>query len=364
MNNRHRSLADHQARSILLRLAAGERGRDLAVEFGVSEMTISNVRTGRTYSHLPRSGRITSRVSPPSTARRDYAESRFWSKVDMSAGTDSCWPWLGTKLANGYGTTGLPLPGGTTSFRVAYHLANGVEVGRSLVVRHLCGWKPCCNPGHLALGSKSENYADGRAQVSTARSGRPVAHPVLPPSGSWSIQPHDSVALRAAQRDARAEEFWNNVLRGDAESCWLWTGAGSRSATGHGNFRWDGRCTSTGRVAYELEHGPIPPGLVVRHDCDTGACCNPHHLRLGTALDNRRDAQSRGRIPCGEAHHIGRRTLDGTVRSARERYFAGGESLTSLAAELGVSIQAVSCWVRGRTRLGAGGPIAQRAGEF
>jgi hypothetical protein len=35
--------------------------------------------------------------------------------------------------------------------------------------------------------------------------------------------------------------------------------------------------------------------LVVRHDCDNRACCNPRHLRKGTRLDNYRDMVMRKR---------------------------------------------------------------------
>ena len=32
------------------------------------------------------------------------------------------------------------------------------------------------------------------------------------------------------------------------------------------------------------------------HACDVKRCCNPAHLRLGTAADNARDAYAKGRI--------------------------------------------------------------------
>jgi len=30
-------------------------------------------------------------------------ESRFWAKVDTSAGPEECWPWIGPRDATGYG---------------------------------------------------------------------------------------------------------------------------------------------------------------------------------------------------------------------------------------------------------------------
>jgi hypothetical protein len=49
------------------------------------------------------------------------------------------------------------------------------------------------------------------------------------------------------------------------------------------------------RQMYIMYKGPIPTGLVVRHDCDNRGCINPAHLRLGTHADNVRDAIERGR---------------------------------------------------------------------
>lgn len=48
-------------------------------------------------------------------------------------------------------------------------------------------------------------------------------------------------------------------------------------------------------AAYLNEKGPIPPGMLVRHTCDTPSCVNPEHLILGTHLDNARDRVERGR---------------------------------------------------------------------
>lgn len=43
------------------------------------------------------------------------------------------------------------------------------------------------------------------------------------------------------------------------------------------------------RYAYELEHGPIPEGMIVDHTCWNRACVNPDHLRLATRQQNNRN---------------------------------------------------------------------------
>jgi hypothetical protein len=49
------------------------------------------------------------------------------------------------------------------------------------------------------------------------------------------------------------------------------------------------------RVAWELEHGPIPDGMLILHRCDNPACWAPEHLFLGTQADNVRDMHAKGR---------------------------------------------------------------------
>lgn len=88
-----------------------------------------------------------------------------------------------------------------------------------------------------------------------------------------------------------ATRFWAKVHK--TERCWLWQGA---KAWGYGKIYVEGHVIRAHRVAWEMTHGPIPEGLLVLHECDTPACVNPSHLRLGTQRENISDCRSRGRF--------------------------------------------------------------------
>lgn len=89
------------------------------------------------------------------------------------------------------------------------------------------------------------------------------------------------------------ETFWRRV-RQDADRCWEFMGA--LTAAGYGLVGYQGRLVYAHRLAYELAVGPIPDGLRILHTCDNPPCCNPAHLRAGTAADNSRDMVAKGRM--------------------------------------------------------------------
>jgi len=81
------------------------------------------------------------------------------------------------------------------------------------------------------------------------------------------------------------------------DGCWLWTGR--RDRAGYGKIRRgpSAKNLRAHRVAWELEHGPIPDGLCVLHHCDNPSCVRPDHLFLGTDADNVADMFAKGRSP-------------------------------------------------------------------
>lgn len=88
-----------------------------------------------------------------------------------------------------------------------------------------------------------------------------------------------------------AAKFWARLIK--TETCWLWTGA--LTGGGYGVLTVQGERMGAHCFAYRLAHGPIPPGMLVMHECDNRRCANPAHLKAGTQLDNMRDMSAKGR---------------------------------------------------------------------
>jgi HNH endonuclease len=127
--------------------------------------------------------------------------------------------------------------------------------------------------------------------------------------------------------------------------CLVWIG--QKHPRGYGRLRIGGKLRPAHRLMYELRHGPIPDGQVVRHSCDNPACINPAHLSIGTQLDNVQDMFERGRANKARGERSPKAKLtEAQVREIRARYVARsyGNGAHVLAREFGVSkptIQAI-----------------------
>lgn len=83
--------------------------------------------------------------------------------------------------------------------------------------------------------------------------------------------------------------------------CWHWMAA-LAVVGGYGQFKAKRKMHKAHRVAYILENGPIPDGMLICHKCDNTKCVNPSHLFAGTPLDNMRDMIQKGRGVPPELH--------------------------------------------------------------
>jgi len=124
---------------------------------------------------------------------------------------------------------------------------------------------------------------------------------------------------------------------GDA-ACWNWTAVAD--ASGRGKFLLDRRTERAPRVAYMLDRGEIPAGMLVCHRCDNPGCVNPSHLFLGTQKDNMGDAKSKGRavpppVMRGEDHPESKLTEE-QVRGILS-YLGAGFSKKAVARHFKVS---------------------------
>jgi len=116
---------------------------------------------------------------------------------------------------------------------------------------------------------------------------------------------------------------------------------------GYGRRWWKDRPWYSHRRAWVEANGPIPDGMMVCHHCDRPSCINPEHLFLGTALDNNRDREAKGRRNVkGERNPFARLT-DDQVREIRERA-AAGENQSHIGADFGVTNLAVNAIHRRR----------------
>ncbi len=118
--------------------------------------------------------------------------------------------------------------------------------------------------------------------------------------------------------------------------CWIWTA--SKDTHGYGKT---GRNIKTHRLSWEVNVGPIPPGLCVLHKCDNPPCCNPQHLFLGTKKDNSQDMSSKNR------HRVPRKLTQFQVNEIRK--LKGTVPQHKIAIRFGVTQSCISRILSGDT---------------
>lgn len=104
--------------------------------------------------------------------------------------------------------------------------------------------------------------------------------------------------------------FWAKIERRGDDECWPWTAA--LNSYGYGQFRLGGASSGQAvshRIAYELEVGPIPDGLVIDHLCRNRACCNPRHMepvvpKVNTMRGIGRSALNAQKTECPAGHSL------------------------------------------------------------
>jgi hypothetical protein len=118
---------------------------------------------------------------------------------------------------------------------------------------------------------------------------------------------------------------------------WIWTGGSSIGPYGHRYGRISRPCAdkrfgAAHRISWEIAHGPIPDGKIVRHLCGETLCVNPAHLAIGSHKDNADDRERDGKTMKHEKHWKARLSWE-DVRNIR----SVGYAVPWLAEKYGVS---------------------------
>ncbi len=155
--------------------------------------------------------------------------------------------------------------------------------------------------------------------------------------------------------------FWSRAGRFDPRNrseCSIWEGS---IVGGYGQLTvCNGNKHYAHVASYQLNKGPIPKGMIVRHRCPGGpkrACVRPCHLELGTHADNARDRVTDG-------PQIITRPIDADIAAAIRYLFASQQWSQSDIAEMVLGDRTaqgqVSKLVSGKTHRDAPGPITRR----
>lgn len=140
----------------------------------------------------------------------------FWAKVDRGE-PDVCWPWLGTKMAGGYGLFDRRKGGQricVRSHRLAYTLMRG-SIPEGEIIRHECDNPPCCNPFHLKTGLPKDNSND---MIERGRHWTKLRPESIPRGESHWSKRNGVDTMARGEHHAKSKLSWGDVqkIREDA----------------------------------------------------------------------------------------------------------------------------------------------------
>jgi hypothetical protein len=103
--------------------------------------------------------KVCSRECRPSVAER------LWTNVRI-AGSDDCWPWLGSVTGSNHGTIRTARSRSDPVHRVAWEMLKG-PIPDGLEIHHRCENPICCNTAHMELLTHGDHarVSDGAAYL-------------------------------------------------------------------------------------------------------------------------------------------------------------------------------------------------------
>lgn len=122
---------------------------------------------------------------------------RFWARVDMHPGLESCWLWTGPPDGNGYGRASIGHHRVALAHRVSYAVEHG-PLAPDVCVLHRCDNPPCVRPDHLFPGDRGVNARDMAAKGRQHVQRNPGARPVCPMEKRARGEGHGNAKLTAA----------------------------------------------------------------------------------------------------------------------------------------------------------------------
>ncbi len=99
----------------------------------------------------------------------------------------------------------------------------------------------------------------------------------------------------------------------DGNGCWIVDSVGCDS-NGYPVVTVNCKQDRAHRHAYELAHGEIPKGKIIRHACDNRKCINPTHLLIGEHKDNVADRVARNRSATGVDNGRAKLTVEDVMK--------------------------------------------------
>lgn len=125
--------------------------------------------------------------------------------------------------------------------------------------------------------------------------------------------------------------FEKKISKNSQTGCWNWIAA-KHSSKKYGIVGFAGLGPQLAhRVSWMIFRGEDPAEMFVCHKCDNGLCVNPSHLFLGTATDNMRDMENKGRSRHPRCEKHGRAKLTTKDVEKIRQLHANGMAIRAVA---------------------------------